>query len=121
MSGRPLGKPAVIAIRSPAFTQPSSTTRRDAAAISSKYDLVNSYALRGAGLWALGYDGTRTELYQAIADKFITDTIPPKIAGSTLSSTLVSPNADGRLDILTASKLGSFVFLNTALRSRRSP
>src|SRR4029077_9390615 len=67
-----------------------------------KYDLVNRYALRGAGIWALGYDGTRTDLYQAIADKFITDTIPPKIAGSTLSSTLVSPNADGRLDTVTA-------------------
>ena len=59
--------------------------------------------LRGAGIWALGYDGTRTELYQAIADKFITDTIPPKIAGSALSSALVSPNADGRLDTVTAS------------------
>ena len=38
-----------------------------------------------------------------IEDKFITDTIPPKIAGSALSSTLVSPNADGRLDTVTAS------------------
>jgi spore germination protein YaaH/flagellar hook assembly protein FlgD len=69
----------------------------DAVSLKAKYDL------RGAGIWALGYDGTRTELYQAIEDKFITDTIPPKIAGSSLSSTLVSPNADGRLDTVTAS------------------
>ena len=29
----------------------------DAAALGAKYDLVNSYGLRGAGIWALGYDG----------------------------------------------------------------
>ena len=75
----------------------------DAVSLRVKYDLVNTYGLRGAGIWALGYDGTRTELYQVIADKFITDTIPPKIAGSALSSTLISPNADGRLDTVTAS------------------
>ena len=75
----------------------------DAVSLRAKYDVVNSYGLRGAGIWALGYDGTRTELYQVIEDKFITDTIPPKIAGSALSSTLISPNADGRLDTVTAS------------------
>ena len=75
----------------------------DAAALKAKYDLVNRYGLRGAGIWALGYDGARTELYQAIADKFITDSIPPKIAGSALSSTFISPNADGRQDTVTAS------------------
>ena len=35
MPGCPLGNPAVTPIRSPALTQPSSTTRRDASAISS--------------------------------------------------------------------------------------
>ena len=35
----------------------------DAKALGLKYDLVNRYNLRGAGIWALGYDGTRTELY----------------------------------------------------------
>ena len=75
----------------------------DAVSLKAKYDIVNSYGLRGAGIWALGYDGTRTELYQAIEDKFITDTIPPKIAGSALSSALISPNADGRLDTVTVS------------------
>jgi spore germination protein YaaH/flagellar hook assembly protein FlgD len=75
----------------------------DAVSLKAKYDVVNSYGLRGAGIWALGYDGTRTELYQAIADKFITDTIPPKIAGSAISTKLLSPNADGRLDTVTVS------------------
>ena len=31
------------------------------------------------GLWALGYDGTRTELYSLLKTKFITDTVPPAI------------------------------------------
>ena len=73
----------------------------DAQALGAKYDLINLYDLRGAAIWALGYDGTRTELYQVLADKFITDTIPPQITASTLSSGLVSPNGDGRLDTVT--------------------
>ena len=49
----------------------------DAAAIGLKYDLVNRYRLRGAGIWALGYDGLRTELWATIQRKFVTDTTPP--------------------------------------------
>ena len=70
----------------------------DATSLKAKYDLVNGYGLRGAGIWALGYDGARPELYQAIADKFITDSIPPAISGATLSSSYISPNGDGRED-----------------------
>ena len=73
----------------------------DAQALGAKYDLINLYDLRGAAIWALGYDGTRTELYQVLADKFITDAIPPQVTASTLSSGLVSPNGDGRLDTVT--------------------
>ena len=51
----------------------------DATALRAKYDLVNRYDLRGAGIWALGYDGTRPELYAALKAKFITDTVPPTI------------------------------------------
>ena len=50
----------------------------DAQALRAKYDLVNSNSLRGAGIWALGYDGSRTELWKAIGDKFAPDTKPPK-------------------------------------------
>ena len=49
----------------------------DATALRAKYDLVNRYGLRGVGIWALGYDGTRPELYAAIKAKFITDKVPP--------------------------------------------
>ncbi len=70
-------------------------------ALRLKYDLVNKDNLRGVGIWALGYDGTRPELYQALGDKFITDTVPPVITSSSISTTLVSPNGDGRLDTTT--------------------
>ncbi len=49
----------------------------DASTLKARYDLVNRAGLRGAGIWALGYDGTRRELYQALADKFLNDTTPP--------------------------------------------
>ena len=74
----------------------------DATALKAKYDLVNQYGLRGAGIWALGYDGTRPELYAAIKAKFITDTVPPTIKSGSISATLVSPNGDGRLESTTA-------------------
>ena len=73
----------------------------DAQTLAAKYDLVNQYGLRGAGIWALGYDGSRPELYAVIKDKFITDTVPPVITASTVSTASFSPNADGRLDATT--------------------
>jgi spore germination protein YaaH/flagellar hook assembly protein FlgD len=73
----------------------------DAKALGLKYDLINHYNLRGAGIWALGYDGTRTELYAMLKAKFITDTVPPVISASFLSGPLVSPNGDGRLETVT--------------------
>jgi spore germination protein YaaH/flagellar hook assembly protein FlgD len=74
----------------------------DAPALRAKYDLVNRYNLRGAGIWALGYDGTRPELWNAIKIKFIDDTVPPAISGGSLSATVFSPNGDGTLDTTTA-------------------
>jgi spore germination protein YaaH/flagellar hook assembly protein FlgD len=73
----------------------------DAATLAAKYDLVNQYDLRGAGIWALGYDGTRPELYAVLKDKFITDTVPPVISASSVSAAAFSPNGDGRLDTTT--------------------
>jgi hypothetical protein len=43
----------------------------NAASIAKKYDLVNANNLRGAGMWALGYDGTSQDLWNAIAGKFV--------------------------------------------------
>ncbi len=58
----------------------------DAASLKLRYDLVNRAGLRGAGIWALGYDGTRPELYQALADKFLQDTTPPLVGINALST-----------------------------------
>jgi spore germination protein YaaH len=49
----------------------------DATSLAAKYDLINRYALRGAGIWALGYDGARPELYAVLARKFLHDTTAP--------------------------------------------
>ena len=38
--------------------------------LSLKYDLVKSMNLGGIGIWALGYDGTRPELWELIDKKF---------------------------------------------------
>ncbi len=46
----------------------------DATALKAKYDIVNNYGLRGAGIWALGYDNARPELWAAIGDKFVNST-----------------------------------------------
>jgi spore germination protein YaaH len=43
----------------------------NAASLSLKYDLVNANNLRGAGMWALGMDGTSPDLWNAIAGKFV--------------------------------------------------
>ena len=59
----------------------------DAASLKLRYDLVNRAGLRGAGIWALGYDGTRPELYQALADKFLRDTTAPVVGIDALSVT----------------------------------
>ena len=74
----------------------------DAVSLKAKYQLINAYGLRGAGIWALGYDGARPELYQVIKDEFITDSIPPAITATSLSSTAFSPNGDGRQDTVVA-------------------
>jgi spore germination protein YaaH/flagellar hook assembly protein FlgD len=49
----------------------------DAQTLRARYDMVNQSGIRGVGIWALGYDGSRPELYKALADKFLTDTTPP--------------------------------------------
>ncbi|HEU4673243.1 MAG TPA: glycosyl hydrolase family 18 protein [Candidatus Limnocylindrales bacterium] len=50
----------------------------DPKALGAKYDLVNRLGLRGVGMWALGYDGTRPELYDELNAKFLHDTTLPE-------------------------------------------
>ena len=49
----------------------------DAATLKARYDLVIRAGLRGAGIWALGYDGARPELYRALVEKLVKDTTAP--------------------------------------------
>ncbi len=64
----------------------------DAQALKAKYDLVNRHKLRGIGIWALGYDGTRSELWTAISQKFIEDKAAP-LAGLKFLPTTQSSEA----------------------------
>ncbi len=59
----------------------------DAQSLRAKYDLVNRTGLRGAGIWALGYDGTRPELYTALAEAFLDDRTPPRVGIRPLAAT----------------------------------
>jgi len=49
----------------------------DAESMMLRLGLVNSYGLRGAGIWALGYDGGHPELYKAISESFLVDDAGP--------------------------------------------
>jgi len=51
----------------------------DRVSLAAKYDLINRYALRGVGIWALGYDGAGTELNLLLAAKFLHDTTAPLV------------------------------------------
>jgi hypothetical protein len=48
----------------------------DARSLTAKYALVNAANLRGAGIWVLGYEGTRPELGAALRAAFA-DLTPP--------------------------------------------
>lgn len=58
----------------------------DAESMMLRFALVNSYGLRGAGLWALGYDGGHPELYHAISDSFLVDKSAPQAGIRLLSN-----------------------------------
>ena len=54
---------------------------------------------RGSGRSATTARGP--SCYQELKDKFVTDTIPPRISSASLSTPIISPNGDGRLDTTT--------------------
>jgi len=47
------------------------TWYEDSESLQYKYDLVNDNNLLGIGIWALGYDGTYTELWDKISENFL--------------------------------------------------
>lgn len=46
----------------------------DASSLALKYDAVLRLGLGGVGIWALGYDGARTELWDVLRQKFTVST-----------------------------------------------
>jgi spore germination protein YaaH/flagellar hook assembly protein FlgD len=50
----------------------------DAASLALRYQLVTDYGLRGAGLWALGYQGADQTMVKALADAFVVDHSAPE-------------------------------------------
>ena len=50
----------------------------DRASLKARLAMVNDYGLRGAGMWALGYDGGHSELYRAFAESFLVDKSAPQ-------------------------------------------
>jgi spore germination protein YaaH len=66
----------------------------DEASLAAKYDLVLAEDLAGVGIWALGYDGARPELWSALQDAFGAGTgagVPPP-AGTPLWIANAGPN-----------------------------
>jgi spore germination protein YaaH len=50
----------------------------DAASLAKKYELAKQKNLAGVGMWALGYDENRPELWQALREAFASgDSVPP--------------------------------------------
>ncbi len=48
----------------------------DSLSLSLKYDLAIQNNLKGIGMWALGYDGSNSELWEALAEKFGAESAP---------------------------------------------
>ena len=49
----------------------------DSMSLSMKYDSVAALHIAGTGMWALGYDGTEKELWNALRRTFVTDVKEP--------------------------------------------
>ena len=50
----------------------------DAASLGRRYQLVNDYGLRGAGVWALGFDGAYQDMARALSTAFLVDHSAPQ-------------------------------------------
>jgi spore germination protein YaaH len=48
----------------------------DSLSLSKKYDSIKTIGIAGTGIWALGYDGTNTELWSLLKNKFASTSNP---------------------------------------------
>ncbi len=65
------GKSPYFTYISPETSQLRTAYYENSQSLKAKYDLINSNNLGGVGIWALGYDGGYTELWDALYDSFI--------------------------------------------------
>jgi len=65
------GKSPYFTYTSPETGQLRTTYYENAKSLRYKYDIVNEYNLGGTGMWALGYDGGYTELWDLLYEYFI--------------------------------------------------
>ena len=88
----------------------------DPQSLGAKYDLINRQGLRGAGLWALGYDGTRPELYAALDRSFATAATAAPAAPAAPAATYHALAPTRLLDSRSGNGLGG-TFQTSAPRS----
>lgn len=74
----------------------------DATSLGLKYDLVNANNLRGTGIWALGYDGSSADLWNEIAQKFVSWKPWAPLGGSLGSGPATASQGSGTIDVFAA-------------------
>ncbi|MBW6441989.1 hypothetical protein K0B04_03770, partial [Patescibacteria group bacterium] len=65
------GKSPYLTYRSPETNHLRTAYYENAESLGYKYELVNNYDLGGVGIWALGYDGGYTELWDLLYESFV--------------------------------------------------
>jgi spore germination protein YaaH len=74
----------------------------DATSLGLKYDLVNANNLRGTGMWALGYDGSSSDLWNEIAQKFVSWQNWAPLGGSLGTGPAAASQGSAKLDVFAA-------------------
>jgi spore germination protein YaaH/flagellar hook assembly protein FlgD len=80
----------------------------DAQSLKARYDLVIRSGLRGSGMWALGYDARRPELYGALSLKYLHDTTAPESGITILPSKSVDDGVLVRWKAIDDSKIRNY-------------
>ncbi len=100
----------------------------DAVSMALRLGIVNDYGLRGAGLWALGYDGAYPDLDRALANAFLVDhsapqagirMLPPSVGdeGFTVTWSAADVSAVANYDVQRSTDGGAWTPWLTATRS----
>jgi hypothetical protein len=82
----------------------------DATSLGLKYDLVNNSGIRGAGMWALGYDTNSSDLWNEVAVKFASRW--ESLGGKLASGATAASSAANRLDVFAIGSNQALYHLN---------